>query len=225
VKLSNSASPLGPHSKALQKPFALSATPSRFSPPPHRTTAESPSSAAWGRNSSGQIARTGGWGYLLGDEGSGYAIALAGLRAAMRAADGRGPPTDLLTALMQKLAVELPEQVVAKVYSPEMTRDRLAELASVVFDFRSTDKPAEAIVTSAVDDLAEMVVTVASQLRLEPKDFTLAMAGGVLVHQLNYVEFVVYAVAAKMRTSRPAKWMIVEEPVSGAVALARAMAS
>ena len=61
-------------------------------------------SLAWGRNQAGETARCGGWGYLLGDEGSGYAIALAGLHAAMRAADGRGPQTDLLAAFMDKLA-------------------------------------------------------------------------------------------------------------------------
>ena len=41
----------------------------------------------------GRTARAGGWGPLLGDEGSGYAIALAGLRAAARRCDGRAPAT------------------------------------------------------------------------------------------------------------------------------------
>jgi N-acetylglucosamine kinase-like BadF-type ATPase len=183
-------------------------------------------SLAWGRNRAGQVARSGGWGYLMGDEGSGYAIALAGLRAAMRAADGRGPPTDLLGAFMQKLGVDSPEQLVAKIYAPEMTRERLAELASVVFDFRSTDEPAKRIVQAAVDDLAEMVATVATLLQLPSQDFTLAMAGGVLVHQLNFLDFVVNSVSVRLhKGSRPAHWIVVEEPVRGAVALARAMES
>ena len=48
-------------------------------------------SFAFGRNAGGDTARVGGWGFRFGDEGSGYALAVAGLRAACRWADGRGP--------------------------------------------------------------------------------------------------------------------------------------
>ena len=43
-----------------------------------------------------EAARAGGWGYVLGDEGSGYWIGRAALRAVLREADRRGPAT-LLT--------------------------------------------------------------------------------------------------------------------------------
>ena len=49
----------------------------------------------YGINADGKEARASGWGYLLGDEGSGYDIAIKGLRAVARAADGRGRPTEL----------------------------------------------------------------------------------------------------------------------------------
>ena len=48
-------------------------------------------SIAYGRNAAGEAARAGGWGYVLGDEGSGYWIGRAALRAVLRAADERGP--------------------------------------------------------------------------------------------------------------------------------------
>ncbi|HVL15649.1 MAG TPA: BadF/BadG/BcrA/BcrD ATPase family protein, partial [Gemmata sp.] len=41
----------------------------------------------------GNEARAGGWGYLMGDEGSAFRLGLLGLRAACRAADNIGPPT------------------------------------------------------------------------------------------------------------------------------------
>src|SRR5437763_608728 len=47
-------------------------------------------SVAVGRNAGGEEARAGGWGPIVGDEGSGYAIARAGLAAVLRAYDGRG---------------------------------------------------------------------------------------------------------------------------------------
>ena len=48
-------------------------------------------SIAWGRNARGEIARAGGWGWHLGDEGSGFWIGEHAIRDVLRAADGRGP--------------------------------------------------------------------------------------------------------------------------------------
>lgn len=68
-------------------------------------------SIAYGRNRRGEEFRAGGWGHILGDEGSGYAIGLQALRAVCRAADGRARSTLLseliLKALNLKSAVEL----------------------------------------------------------------------------------------------------------------------
>src|SRR6266700_1266925 len=50
-------------------------------------------SVAFGRNDAGEELRAGGWGPTLGDEGSAYGIARAGLSAVLRAYDGRGPAT------------------------------------------------------------------------------------------------------------------------------------
>src|SRR5262245_35627798 len=181
-------------------------------------------SLAWGRNREGQTARSGGWGYLLGDEGSGYAIALAGLRAAVRAADKRDEPTNLLAAYMQKLGADSPQDLVAKVYGPEMTREGLAELASVVFDLRTADATAERIVQVAANELAQMVATVVAQLRLPSQNYALAMAGGVLLYQLNYADRVIAALENQTREATPNHWVTVDQPVRGAVALARRLA-
>src|SRR5438132_14014920 len=52
-------------------------------------------SIVYGRNAAGEAARAGGWGHMIGDEGSGYWIGREALAAVMRAADGRGPATQL----------------------------------------------------------------------------------------------------------------------------------
>src|SRR5437899_1484782 len=52
-------------------------------------------SIAYGRNAAGEAARAGGWGHMIGDEGSGYWIGREALAAVMRAGDGRGPATRL----------------------------------------------------------------------------------------------------------------------------------
>src|SRR5438552_4197397 len=58
-------------------------------------------SIAYGRNTRGEAARAGGWGHMIGDEGSGYWIGREALAAVMRAGDGRGPATQLTVEILQ----------------------------------------------------------------------------------------------------------------------------
>lgn len=174
-----------------------------------------------GRTADGRRARAGGWGYLLGDEGSGYAIGLAALRAAVRAADGRGPETDMLGVLLKRLDAQTPQQLVERVYSPDMNRESIAALADVPFDLATTDAVAERIVDQAVSDLADMVASVVSQLSLAPRQFAFTQAGGALLNLLNYSERLIQTVLA--RGIQPSHWLVVPEPAAGAVAIARSV--
>ena len=83
-------------------------------------------SFAFGRNPSGETARCGGWGGLFGDEGSGYHIALACLRAASRAADGRGPQTILLPRTLEHFGITEPSELIPIVYSAKIDRPTIA---------------------------------------------------------------------------------------------------
>jgi N-acetylglucosamine kinase-like BadF-type ATPase len=175
-------------------------------------------SVAWGCNASGEVARCGGWGYLLGDEGSGYALGLAALRGLVRAIDGRGPATSLFPAVQQALEVSEPADLIAKVYATEMTRQRIASLAPLVFAEESADPLARSIVEGGASDLAELVATLAARLHLEPGGYCLAMAGGLFVHQPTYRELVVKTLGE--RRIEPRETCVVAEPVRGAVRLA-----
>jgi N-acetylglucosamine kinase-like BadF-type ATPase len=177
-------------------------------------------SFAWGRNAAGETARSGGWGYLIGDEGSGYAIALAGLRAAARAADKRSPETALLPAILQQLGISTPQDLVGTVYAHDMTRERLAKLSAVVFDLQSIDETAANIIKTAASELAAMVAGVADRLQLSESPYVLAASGGVFVNQPNYLDLVVKQLAT-ISIGRPGRSLVVQHPVAGAVALAR----
>src|SRR6266567_630338 len=59
-------------------------------------------SIGFGRNASGRTARAGGWGYIFGDEGSGFDIARQALRAALRYEEGWGPQTALREMLLRE---------------------------------------------------------------------------------------------------------------------------
>src|ERR671926_137105 len=73
-------------------------------------------SVAFGRNEAGEEARAGGWGPIIGDEGSGYFIARAGLAAIMRAHDGRGPATKMTEILKERFDMK-PEDLPPFVYA------------------------------------------------------------------------------------------------------------
>lgn len=176
-------------------------------------------SFAFGRSSTGEVARCGGWGYLFGDEGSGYSIALSGLRAAARAADERGPRTLLLELYQQRLDAASPQVLIERVYRTDMPRQQIAELADVVFQAaRMEDSAAIDVLTEAAHELSLLVETIAQRLQLPADAYALGMAGGVLVHQPAFRERVLRRLA---KTRRPGDVTLVPEPVRGAVLLAQ----
>ncbi|MCC7260904.1 MAG: hypothetical protein IT369_00140 [Candidatus Latescibacteria bacterium] len=132
-----------------------------------------------GRNAAGVQARAGGWGPLLGDEGSGYFLGMEGIRAALRARDGWGPATLLAERLRCALGLADWDQVVRQIYSGELGRDGVAALATeVIGAARDGDPCARAITAAAGEALGRQVGAVAGKLAMGP-DLAVAGAGGV----------------------------------------------
>ena len=139
-------------------------------------------SIAVGRAASGATARAGGWGHLIGDEGSGYDIGRRGLQAAVQAADGRGPHTVLLERLLGHWQLDKPQEVIGRIY-PGTDKAPIARFAPLVCaTAREGDAVARGIVGQAATDLARAILTVADALALPPEGIPLALAGGVLAH-------------------------------------------
>jgi N-acetylglucosamine kinase len=137
-------------------------------------------SIAFGMNRAGERARAGGWGHLLGDEGSGYAIGLAALRAVARAADGRGPATALTDLVLARCHLDDPSGLIGLAYGAWQPAD-VAGLAPVVGAAAAGDAVAEGILTDAAAELALAATTVARVLGfLEPASarFEVVTAGG-----------------------------------------------
>jgi N-acetylmuramic acid 6-phosphate etherase len=179
-------------------------------------------SMAYARSAEGQTARAGGWGPLLGDEGSGYAIALAGLRAAARAADGRGQPTLLTDRLLAAYGLSRPEELIGAVYRGG-DRAALAALAPAVLDAAESGDPvAEHIVRDAACELAAAVAAAARKLALG-KTFPVAVAGGLFAASPGYRERFLTALDDRGLTADPVS--LVTEPAEGAVRLALAVCS
>jgi len=79
----------------------------------------------------GYLGFIGGWGTVLGDEGSGYDLGVWTLRAAIWAHDGRGPKTRILPLLMEAWELTEPWDMVAKVYGAKDSRGLVASAARI----------------------------------------------------------------------------------------------
>jgi N-acetylglucosamine kinase-like BadF-type ATPase len=146
-----------------------------------------------GRNAQGQRVRAGGWGYLLGDEGSGYYVAQQALIAAVRAADGRGQPTILLDLILQHWGISNPTDIISQVYV-DSHKAKIAQFSTHVFKAaRQGDTIAAQIVQKAAQELALAARIVASQLALSR--VPLALTGGLLEHETNYREQVLASIS------------------------------
>lgn len=131
----------------------------------------------FGRNEAGESARADGLGPLLGDRGSGYSIGEAALRAVCAADEGSGPPTSLLTPVLQKLEVVSVAQLVQLVYRPDFKRDRVASVVPIVFEHANADDAvARRVLENAGDALAATTLAVMRRLGLS----RVAPVGGVL---------------------------------------------
>jgi len=176
-------------------------------------------SLAWGCNADGRTARAGGWGFLLGDEGSAYALGNAALRAVLLQSDGRGPQTLLTELISAQLEISRPSAIVECVYGAAVPRQVVAELAPLVFAAADRrDAMATEILRNASAQLADMATAVAHSLNL-PNPLHLACTGGVLLNHPGYLDAVTQALTA--RTGQSPAVTRVPEPVLGALHLAQ----
>lgn len=173
-------------------------------------------SLAWGRNADGQTRRAGGWGYLMGDEGSAYDIARRALQCASQMADGRREKTPLLPVLLDALKLQHASELVPVIYGASQPKHEIAQLAVHVFACAAKgDTVSEAIIADAANSLSAMVAAVTRKLHL-PADCPLAIAGSVLIHQHMYRQRVMNSLHRSDESAT-----LVEQPVRGAVRVAQ----
>ncbi len=170
-------------------------------------------SIALGRDRHGSIARAGGWGHILGDEGSGYEIGRLALQAAARAADGRGEATVLLERIMTYWKLDRPDDMIGRVYNSD-NKAAVASLSSLVFQAaRAGDHAARQITRRAADELALAALTVCNALDFSGQPVALALGGGLLIHEIAWQRQVLRRIQRRRALSRVA---IVNQPALSA---------
>ncbi len=140
-------------------------------------------SSIYGRTRQGESLQAGGWGHILGDEGSAYDIAVGGLRAAARAYDGRAKQTSLVDLFPKHFGAQDMIGVAITIYLDKaMTRERIAEAARLVAEEAGRgDETARSVMESAGRELALAVTTVARNLSLAPEDMQVSWSGSVFL--------------------------------------------
>ena len=108
-----------------------------------------------GEDARGRRHQVGGWGYLIGDEGSGYSIGRAALAAVVRAHDGIGKPTGLTATVLSWLGIDTVGELRDVIYSKMGERRLIASVARPAFDTAEAgDEVARGIIQAAAEELA-----------------------------------------------------------------------
>ena len=122
-------------------------------------------SVAYGRTASGEALRIGGWGHLLGDEGSGFWIGLEAIKASLKSRAGVVRGTALEGPVMREFGTEDDRQVIREFYSASFSEAQVAGLVPLVSSLsQEGDETAAHILDEAARHLADIARAVLNRL-------------------------------------------------------------
>jgi N-acetylglucosamine kinase-like BadF-type ATPase len=135
-------------------------------------------SVAVGRDRTGKQYRIGGYGWQMGDEGSGYAIGRASLGAVSRAVDGRSPKTALSDRLLSATRSDSYDDLVR--WAATATPAEVAALAPHVLAVAAAGDPlAQGIADYAARELSQLAICLVPKMDIKPP-VPVAVTGGLL---------------------------------------------
>ncbi len=133
----------------------------------------------WGMNAEREYC-IGGWGAVLGDDGSAYDIGRRGIRRAFMAVDGRCPATKLTDAVLEYFGVRKIWDVIGRLLGTQVNQSLIAGFARRVGELAAAgDEAALEIVEQVGEELGEMAAFVARQVFDAEDEFPFVLSGGV----------------------------------------------
>src|SRR5215218_5599998 len=137
-------------------------------------------SVCLGKNENGDMAISGGWGPLAGDEGGGVGIAQQALHTIAKASDGRGIPTLLSQRASEYFRASGPENLIVAIYSPQVDNSRIAGFARLVVETaQDGDEIAVRILNEAGYELGLAACAVIEKLNLENRKVPIGCVGSI----------------------------------------------
>jgi N-acetylglucosamine kinase-like BadF-type ATPase len=135
-------------------------------------------SFAAGINNKGTYARAGGWGRIIGDEGSAYDIGLTAIKMAFRSFDGREKKTELIEILKRRFRIKRLDDLISQIYNTGLTVEEIAAVTPLVISAARKDGISKTILNEAGAELGELVCAVAIRLKMTRQEFPVVAVGG-----------------------------------------------
>lgn len=176
-------------------------------------------SILFGKDEQGNIHRVGGFGRLIGDEGSGYSIGRKALNAVSKASDGRGEETMISELLDAKMNHNASKNIIQKVYNDKLD---VASVAKVVIEAAAEgDLIAEDILDEEAD---ELVLHIRSLIdKINTNKLNVAFSGSLIDNKNFYSDLLkrkIKSTLTNVKVIQPAF-----PPLGGAILFAKRLAS
>ncbi len=170
--------------------------------------------------------RAGGWGHLLGDEGSGYWLGVQSIKAGLRDREGSGPPTSITEAAPPFFGVASIEAVAALVYSKPLTKGEIAAFAIETARLAEQgDAVARGLYECGAHELSEQIAAVIRETGLgereasgAAREFPVGLIGSALKAGHVFVDPLTRAIHEHAPGARVA--LVEMAPVGGSLLLA-----
>jgi len=145
-------------------------------------------SIVYGITNNHQTIRGGGWGPLLGDEGSGFWIGMQAIKLIIKASEGRARKTSLEKAVLNYLKVNSLRELVTFIHQIPLPREKVASLTPIVIEeMLKNDKIAEQIIYKGLNELALTVRVVFRKMKTNINE--IAVMGGIFTNKHIYQIF------------------------------------
>jgi N-acetylglucosamine kinase-like BadF-type ATPase len=176
-------------------------------------------SILFGKDDKGNIYRVGGFGRLIGDEGSGYRIGRKALNAVSKEIDGRGEKTIITELVNNKIDFGVSDKLVNKVYKEKLD---IASIAKIVIDAAEIgDGEANKILSDEADELVLHLKSILN--KIPTKKLDVSFTGSLIDNKNFYSELLKKKIKESLLQIRIVTPAL--SPVSGAILIAKRIIS
>jgi N-acetylglucosamine kinase-like BadF-type ATPase len=172
-------------------------------------------SIIYGKDEIGNIYRAGGFGRVLGDEGSGFSIGRKGLQAAAKYFDGSGDETLIVSLIEERYSINSANELITKVYKENFDIASIAEV--VIIAAENEDQIAHHILHEESDNLIQHISTMMK--KMNAIDLCVSFAGSLISNNNIYSDML----RDKIKTSLPSVKIVAPKhsPIEGAILIAK----